>query len=48
MGNITPKIAQYKIAPISCCIFCGAGVHPLYGGKLPVNLREKKDVACGY
>lgn len=47
MGNITPKIAQYKITPISCCVFCG-GVHPLYWGKLPMNLRDKEDVACGY
>lgn len=47
MGNVTPKIVQYKIAPISCCVFCG-GVHPLCWGKLPMNLREKEDVGCGY
>lgn len=47
MGNITPKIAQYKIAPISCCVVCG-GVHPLYWGKLQMNLWQKEDAVCGY
>lgn len=47
MRNVTPKIAQYKIAPISCCVTCG-GVHPLYWGKLQMNNWEKEDAVCGY